>query len=117
MREKVWWPDMSIDLETLIKHCHTCQVSSTIHVKCQLLQMSEFPKRSWEILAMDLKGSFALDKHLLVIIDKMKIPTISFIIFLDFSIFYQIFLPPQVKRWVIITYKHGIYELPNNLEN
>ena len=30
-------------------------------------------------------------------------PTISFI-FWDFSIFYQIFLSPQVKRWPIITY-------------
>ena len=29
--------------------------------------------------------------------------------------FYQIFLSPQVKRWAIITYKHGIYELPNDL--
>ena len=29
--------------------------------------------------------------------------------------FYQIFHPPQVKRWAIITYKHGIYELPNDL--
>ena len=33
--------------------------------------------------------------------------------------FYQIFLSPKVKRWAIITYKHGIYEelqheLPNN---
>ena len=26
--------------------------------------------------------------------------------------FYQIFHSPQVKRRVIITYKHGIYELP-----
>ena len=26
---------------------------------------------------------------------------------------YQIFLSPQVKRCAIITYKHGIYELPN----
>ena len=26
-----------------------------------------------------------------------------------------IFLSPQVKRCVIITYKHGIYELPNDL--
>ena len=25
---------------------------------------------------------------------------------------YQIFLSPQVKRWAIITNKHGIYELP-----
>ena len=29
--------------------------------------------------------------------------------------FYQIFLSPQVKRWAIITYKHDIYELPNDL--
>ena len=31
--------------------------------------------------------------------------------------FYQIFLLPQVKRWAIITYKHGIYELPPELPN
>ena len=31
--------------------------------------------------------------------------------------FYQIFLPPQAKRCVIITYKHGIYELPHELPN
>ena len=33
--------------------------------------------------------------------------------------FYEIFLSPQVKRWAIITYKHGIYvltyELPNDV--
>ena len=46
-----------------------------------------------------------------------QITTISFIIFSDFSMFYQIFLSPQVKRWVIITYKHGIYELPHELLN
>ena len=31
--------------------------------------------------------------------------------------FYQIFLSPQVKRWAIVTYKHGIYELPHELPN
>ena len=31
--------------------------------------------------------------------------------------FYQIFLSPQVKRWTIITYKRGIYELPLELPN
>ena len=31
--------------------------------------------------------------------------------------FYQIFLSPQVKRCVIITYKHGMYELPHELPN
>ena len=43
--------------------------------------------------------------------------TIIFIIFWDFLIFYQISLSPQVKRCVIITYKHGIYELPHELPN
>ena len=41
----------------------------------------------------------------------------SFTIFQDFSKFYQIFLSPQVKRWVIITQKHGIYEMPHELPN
>ena len=31
--------------------------------------------------------------------------------------FYQIFLPPQVKQWAIVTYKNNIYELPHELPN
>ena len=31
--------------------------------------------------------------------------------------FSQIFLSPQGKRKTIITYKHGIYELPHELPN
>ena len=31
--------------------------------------------------------------------------------------FYQIFFSPQVKRCAVITYKHGIYELPHELLN
>ena len=31
--------------------------------------------------------------------------------------FYQIFLSLQVKRYAIISYKHGIYELPYKLPN
>ena len=29
----------------------------------------------------------------------------------------QIFLSPLVKRWAIIPYKHGIYQLPHELTN
>ena len=43
--------------------------------------------------------------------------TIIFMIFWDFLMFYQIFILPQVKRYVIITYKHGMYELPQELSN
>ena len=31
--------------------------------------------------------------------------------------FYQILFSPQVKRCVIITFEHGIYELPHELPN
>ena len=31
--------------------------------------------------------------------------------------YYQILLSPQVKQWAIITYKHGMYELPHELPN
>ena len=51
---------------------------------------------------------------------KKILPTIVFIIFWDFLMFYQIFLSPQFKKCAIITYKHGIYEslrkLPKDLK-
>ena len=43
--------------------------------------------------------------------------TILVIIFSDFLMFHQIFLSPQGKRIVIISNKHGIYELPQELLN
>ena len=48
---------------------------------------------------------------------KKKLRKISLIIFEDFSMLYQIFVSPQVKRCAIITYKHGIYELPHEFPN
>ena len=44
----------------------------------------------------------------------MEHSDIQSIIFCDFFTF---FLLPQVKQWAIITYKHGIYELPQELSN
>ena len=46
----------------------------------------------------------------------MKTFAIIFITFLDFLMFYKIFLSPQVKRIMIISNKHGIYELLKNLK-
>ena len=37
--------------------------------------------------------------------------------YFETSMFYQIFLSPQVKPCAIITYKHGMYELPHELLN
>ena len=38
-------------------------------------------------------------------------------IFWEFWLLYQFFFSPQVKKSVIISNKHDIYELPRNLEN
>ena len=43
--------------------------------------------------------------------------TLIFLIFGDFLMFYQLFFSSQVKRYAIITDKHGIYKLPNDLRN
>ena len=39
------------------------------------------------------------------------------IIFSDLLMFHQIFFSPQVKQSVIISNKHGIYELSHELSN
>ena len=39
------------------------------------------------------------------------------IVIWDFLILYQIFVSPQVEWSVIISNKHGIYELPQELPN
>ena len=48
---------------------------------------------------------------------KCEKTTIMAMIFRDFLMFYQIFFSSEVKQCVIISNKHGIYELPNNLSN
>ena len=47
--------------------------------------------------------------------NRLVASAISFIIFLEFLMFYQIFLSLQVKQCTIIPYKRGIYELPHEL--
>ena len=44
-------------------------------------------------------------------------PATIFLIFGDALMFYHIFLSPQVKRWAVITNKHGIHQLPHELSN
>ena len=47
---------------------------------------------------------------------KKILQTIIFI-FWDSLMFYQILPSPQVKQCAVITYKHGIYEMPHELPN
>ena len=45
------------------------------------------------------------------------VPVIMVIIFWDFLMFDQTFLSPKVKQSMIISNKHGIYELSHELPN
>ena len=54
---------------------------------------------------------------ILLMIPNPGFSTIIFITFWDFLMFYQIFLSAEVNQCAIITYKHGIYQLPHELPN
>ena len=70
--------------------------------------------KSWLLIKRVYKGlqGFLIPPHPLTYFKMQKYyqnePTIIFIIFWDFLMFYQIFLSPQVKRCAIITYEHDI---------
>ena len=54
---------------------------------------------------------------LLISVSVSYVSTIMVLIFWDFLMFDQIFFSPQIKRSVIIGNKHGLYELPHELQN
>ena len=57
-------------------------------------------------------------KNVFIFVDKTQNlygATILVILFRDFVMFYQVFLSPQVKQCVIISNKHGVYELLHEL--
>ena len=72
---------------------------------------------SRKIRATDFHVSKFLSSFHLIAASKVerRFATINCIIFWDFLMFYKFFLSPQVKRCAIITYKHGIYEMPHEL--
>ena len=80
---------------------------SLFFLSCSHFRLSTVFKPSYMKLWKEFRLSFLLTLS----------STTSFIIFWNFSMFYQTFLSPQLKRCAIITYKHGMYELPHKLLN
>ena len=80
---------------------------SLFFLSCSHFRLSTVFKPSYMKLWKEFRLSFLLTLS----------STTSFIIFWNFSMFYQTFLSPQLKRCAIITYKHGMYELPHQLLN
>ena len=61
--------------------------------------------------------NLVVNKNMLLIKARENFADNHFHNILRLLMFYQIFLSPQVKRWAINTYKHGIYELPHEFPN
>ena len=69
LREKVWWPTINTDVESMIASCHTCQVTAPSSLNYQPLKMSEIPKSCWHTLAVDIQGPYPTGEHILLLID------------------------------------------------
>ena len=91
-----------------------CKNAHTRYKQQKRRVQNSFVEKFRKQLAASGHNNSCLEKSWKIIPRKSAI---SFIVFWDFWMFYQIFLSPQVKRCAIITYKHGIYELPYELPN
>jgi hypothetical protein len=60
LREKVWWPGIDNDVETMIQNCHTCQLLSN-QFRPPPVNMSKLPDGPWKKIAIDLSGPYAND--------------------------------------------------------
>ena len=69
LRDKVWSPGINAEIEELIKHCHTCEVTTASKSKAQPLAPRLTPEQTWDTLAIDLQGPFPSGDNLLVMID------------------------------------------------
>ena len=68
LREKVWWPSMDSDVESMIQNCHACQLLCN-PPRPPTVEMTELPDGPWKKCAIDLSGPYANNEYLLVLID------------------------------------------------
>ena len=68
LREKVWWPSLSADVERLHKECHWCSMVSAPNPPPPM-KRRELPDGQWRDLAVDFTSASSFGKELLVIVD------------------------------------------------
>ena len=69
LRGKVWWPKISLHVETMVNSCQSCQVTSAKPLPKTPLTMTNMPTTPWSTVAVDLKGPLPSGETLLVVID------------------------------------------------
>lgn len=69
IREKVWFPGIDRQVDTMIAGCIPCQAVVVTHTR-EPLCMSELPSSPWEKVSVDFCGPFPSGDYLLVVIDE-----------------------------------------------
>lgn len=68
LREKVWFPTIDQQVETITKTCLPCQVNTPV-TQTEPLKMSELPDAPWHSVSADFYGPLPSGEYLLVIVD------------------------------------------------
>ncbi|CAB4038802.1 Transposon Ty3-I Gag-Pol poly [Paramuricea clavata] len=68
IREKIWFPRIDKDVETLIRGCIPCQANGTANHPAPL-KMTELPPKPWHTVHVDFCGPFPTGEYTLVVID------------------------------------------------
>ncbi|CAB3985107.1 Transposon Tf2-9 poly [Paramuricea clavata] len=68
LRQKVWWPGIDAEVETLVKTCLPCQSTMPPTVP-EPLRPSTMPSKPWQSIHIDLCGPFPSGESLLVCVD------------------------------------------------
>ena len=68
LRQKVWWPGMDTEAETLIKACVPCQSIMPPSTPEPLYPL-RMPSKPWQSIHIDLCGPFPTGESLLVCVD------------------------------------------------
>ncbi|XP_061877148.1 uncharacterized protein K02A2.6-like isoform X1 [Entelurus aequoreus] len=68
LREKVWFPGIDQQAETIIKTCLACQANTPV-TRTEPLKMSKLPESPWHSVSADFYGPLPSGEYLMVIVD------------------------------------------------
>jgi len=68
LREKVWWPGIDKDVETVVRACKPCQLVGPLP-KQEPVKPTPLPNGPWQDLCADLMGPFPTGEYVFVVVD------------------------------------------------
>lgn len=68
IRSKVWWPKVDQDVESIVKACRGCMLTSAPSAP-EPMKRTELPSKPWQHLAIDFMGPLPSGHNLIVVVD------------------------------------------------